>query len=157
MQTVATSLRIGSPGDLLGVVFADPLCQSMPDRTRMVQHALANGECMVATRGDKIVGYVILNNSFFGHAFVPLLVVAMGSRRAGIGTELIAEAEARCKREKLFVSANESNTAAQRLFERRGFVPSGRIENLDDTDDELVYCKWIRRGALYLSNDRSEK
>jgi len=37
--------------------------------------------------------------------------------------------------------------AAQRLFEKCGYVPSGRIENLDDTDDELVYCKWFVRGA----------
>jgi ribosomal protein S18 acetylase RimI-like enzyme len=89
-------------------------------------------------------GYVILDNSFFGHAFIPLLLVAAGNRRRGIGTQLIVEAENRCRREKLFTSANETNVAAQTLFEQREFVRSGRIENLDDTDDELVFCKWLR-------------
>jgi ribosomal protein S18 acetylase RimI-like enzyme len=89
-------------------------------------------------------GYVILDNSFFGHAFIPLLLVGAGNRRRGIGTQLIVEAENRCRREKLFTSANETNVAAQRLFEQREFVRSGRIENLDDTDDELVFCKWLR-------------
>jgi ribosomal protein S18 acetylase RimI-like enzyme len=89
-------------------------------------------------------GYVILDNSFFGHAFIPLLLVGAGNRRRGIGTQLIVEAENRCRREKLFTSANETNVAAQTLFEQREFVRSGRIENLDDTDDELVFCKWLR-------------
>jgi ribosomal protein S18 acetylase RimI-like enzyme len=97
--------------------------------------------------GNKVVGYVILDNSFFGHAFIPLLVVLAGNRRRGIGTRLIVEAEYRCHREKLFISANETNIGAQRLLERRDFVRSGRIENLDDTDDELVFCKWLRNGA----------
>ncbi len=147
MQTLTISLRLGATSDLLGILFADPLCKSDPDRARLIQASLARDECVVAIEGDKILGYVILNYSFFGQAFVPLLVVAMANRRAGIGMQLIAEAETRCSREKLFASANESNIAAQRLFERCGFVPSGRIENLDETDDELVYCKWLQRGA----------
>jgi hypothetical protein len=65
-------------------------------------------------------GYVILDNSFFVHAFIPLLLVAAGNRRRGIGTQLIVEAENRCRREKLFTSANETNVAAQTLFEQRG-------------------------------------
>ena len=147
MQTLTISLRVGATADLLGILFADPLCKSEPGRARLIQASLARGECVVAVESDKILGYVILNYSFFGHAFVPLLVVAVANRRGGIGTQLIAEAETRCTREKLFASANESNMSAQRLFERRGFVPSGRIENLDETDDELVYCKWLKRGA----------
>jgi len=147
VEARALSLRSGSPDDLLGIVFADPLCKSIPERARQIQRALAQGECIVAIEGDRVVGYVILDNSFFGHAFIPLLVVAAQNRRAGIGTLLISEVERRCHREKLFISANESNVPAQRLFALREFVSSGRIENLDDTDDELVYCKWLRAGA----------
>lgn len=147
MQPSTISLRSGTPTDLLGIVSADPLCKFVPERARQVQNALARDECIIAAQGDKVVGYVILDNSFFGHAFIPLLVVAAGNRRVGIGTQLITEAEYRCRREKLFISANETNIAAQRLFERCDFIRSGRIENLDDTDDELVYCKWLRNGA----------
>jgi len=146
VQTLTISLRIGVTADLLGILFADPLCKCDPDRARLIQSSLARSECVVAVESDKVLGYVVLNYSFFGQAFVPLLVVAMANRRAGIGTQLIAEAETRCTREKLFASANESNESARRLFERCGFVPSGRIENLDETD-ELVYCKWLQRGT----------
>lgn len=147
MHVYAASIRLGLPGDLLGIFFADPLCQSVPDRAQMLRRALAQGECLVATEKDRIVGFVIRDSGFFGQAFVPLLVVAVASRRAGIGTALLTKTELGCRRAKLFTTANESNVAAQRLFEKCGYVPSGRIENLDDTDDELVYCKWLRRGA----------
>jgi ribosomal protein S18 acetylase RimI-like enzyme len=86
MQVFAPTIRIGSPDDLLGIYFADPLCQSVPDRARMLSQALARGECFVATQSDRIVGFVIRNSDFFGQAFVPLLVVAVANRRAGIGT-----------------------------------------------------------------------
>jgi ribosomal protein S18 acetylase RimI-like enzyme len=112
-----------------------------------VQLALERAECTVAVEGDQVVGYVILNTSFFGQAFLPLLVVTDHRRRSGIGTQLLVEAESQCTREKLFASTNESNEAARALFERHGFIPSGRIENLDDTDSELVYCKWLRSVA----------
>ena len=146
-QGFACSIRIGLPDDLLSIFFADPMCQSVPDRAQMLGRALAQGECHVATESDRIVGFVIRDCGFFGQAFVPLIVVAVASRRAGIGTALLAEAESGCRRTKLFTTTNESNVAAQRLFEKCGYVPSGRIENLDDTDDELVYCKWLERGA----------
>ena len=84
---------------------------------------------------------------FFGQAFIPLLVVAEANRRVGIGAALLTEAEVGFRRAKLFTTINESNVAAQRLFKKCGYIPSGRIENLDDTDDELVYCKWFVRGA----------
>jgi ribosomal protein S18 acetylase RimI-like enzyme len=147
MQILASSIRTGLPDDLLSIFFTDPLCQSVPDRARLLTHALAHGECLVATENERIVGFVIRNGAFFGQAFVPLLVVAVASRRAGIGTALMAEAEVGCRREKLFTSTNESNVAAQRLFEKCGYVPSGRIANLDDTDDELIFCKWLRHGT----------
>jgi GNAT superfamily N-acetyltransferase len=144
--TTAT-IRIGTPEDLLGIFFADSLCQSVPDRTQLLNRSLAQGECLVATEGDRIVGFAVRNNEFFGQAFVPLLVVALASRRTGIGTALLTEAEYGCRRTKLFTTTNESNESAQRLFLKCGYVPSGRIENLDDTDDELVYCKWLVRGS----------
>jgi ribosomal protein S18 acetylase RimI-like enzyme len=147
MQVIASSIRPGLPDDLLSIFFADPLCQSVPDRARLLTHALAHGECLVATENDRIVGFVVRNRAFFGQAFVPLLVVAAAHRRAGIATALLGEAEVGCQRAKLFTSTTESNVAARRLFEKCGYIPSGRIENLDDTDDELVYCKWLRREA----------
>ena len=90
---------------------------------------------------DEVQGFVILNYTLFGHAFIPLLVVASGDRRRGLATALLEEAERQCVRSKLFISCDRSNAPAQYLFEKFGFVPSGHVENLDDEDDELVFFK----------------
>ena len=98
---------------------------------------------LMATR---FFGFAILNYSFFGRGFVPLLVVAAGDRRTGVGTLLLHEVERRCGKDKLFVSANRSNLPAQWLFEKCGFVQSGRVENLDPNDEGVLYFK-ATRGA----------
>ena len=64
METLAVTIRVGVPNDLLWIVFADPLCQSVPDRAKRVEGALSHGECLVAVDGENIVGYVILDTSF---------------------------------------------------------------------------------------------
>ena len=117
-----------------------------PDRARLIQSALNAGECVVAVDDDEVLGFGILNYTFFQQGFVPLLVVGMGSRRAGIGKALLSELERRCVKPKLYISANRSNIPAQCLFDQCGFVPSGHIKNLDLADDELLFFKAIRPG-----------
>ena len=146
-DTATASLRTGTLADLPGIRFADPLQRADPERAQLVEDALAQGRCVVAVDTDEVLGFAVLNYGFFGHGFVPLLVVAMANRRAGIATRLLQEIEQRCVKRKLFISTNRSNLAAQWLFDKCGFVPSGRIENLDLGDDEAVYFKQLpRRG-----------
>jgi len=127
--------------DLPALRFVDPLMRADPEREHLIRCSVERGECSVAVDDDDVQGFFILNYALFGHAFVPLLVVAAGDRRRGLATALLAEAERQCVRPKLFISCNRSNLPAQYLFERCGFVPSGQIENLDEDDDELVFCK----------------
>lgn len=135
------SIRAGTSPDFDGIRFVDPLLRADPERARLIRSSLAAGECIVALDSDEIVGFAILNYTFFGYGFVPLLVVAVSSRRRGVGIRLLAEVERRCLKSKLYLSANRSNMPAQYLFEKCGFVQSGRIENLDLDDDELVFFK----------------
>jgi ribosomal protein S18 acetylase RimI-like enzyme len=111
------------------------------DRQLLIETSIERAECFVVAEDDEVQGFAILNYTLFGHAFVPLLVVAASERRRGLASALMAEAERQCVRNKLFVSCNRSNVPAQYLFERCGFVPSGQVENLDDEDDELVFFK----------------
>jgi ribosomal protein S18 acetylase RimI-like enzyme len=141
MLSKIATVRSAAIADLPAISFVDPLIRADPDRTRLIEASLRSGECLVAVDGDDVLGYVILNYSFFGEGFVPLLVVAAANRRNGIGTMLLREAERRCTKRKLFVSANRSNLPAQWLFEKCGFVSSGRVENLDLNDDELLFFK----------------
>lgn len=141
MSTEIAKVRSATVSDLPSIRFVDPLMRADPDRPLLIESSLGDGGCIVASDGEEIVGFAILNYSFFGQGFVPLIVVAAGSRRSGVGTLLLGEAERRCTKRKLFVSANRSNMPAHWLFEKCGFAQSGRVQNLDLNDDELLFFK----------------
>lgn len=148
-ETSTLMFRTAGTGDIPGIRFVDPLMRADPERAQLIASALQNGDCIVAAGGDEIVGFAILNYTFFDQGFVPLLVVGAGSRRRGVATALLAELERRCAKPKLYISANQSNLPAQCLFEKCGFTPSGRIENLDLDDAELLYFKYTAVGPRF--------
>ena len=108
--------------------------------------AAERGECLEARADGEPVGFLILDRGFFGCHFVELLYVHAEWRRRGIGTALMRAAEQRCAGQKLFTSTNESNLPMQAACARWGFVLSGRVENLDDGDPELIYFKRASAG-----------
>ncbi|MGP1677253.1 MAG: GNAT family N-acetyltransferase [Burkholderiales bacterium] len=145
-MTTITAIRTAELADFAGIRFIDPLMRAHPDRAQLIDSSVRNGECMVAFADADILGFAVLNYSFYNQGFIPLLVVAMGNRRSGIGTRLLSEAERRCTKPKLYVCAGRSNLPAHWLFEKRGFVPSDLVANLDLYDDELVLFKSVERG-----------
>lgn len=146
METLAQEgIREGRPSDHAQLLDVDELARSQPERAVRLLAALREGECLVAEAGGEVRGFVVLNYTFFGFGFIPLVVVGEGNRRAGIGLRLLAAAEARCASAKLFTSTNASNAAARRLLERAGFRRSGVIENMDNNDPEVVYFKLVAK------------
>lgn len=109
----------------------------------MLQNAIAAGRCLAAFADEKPIGYAIVNDDFFGHAFVPVLMVDAAYRRRNVASRLLAAVESATRGEKLFISTNTSNRAAQKLFVRAGFERSGCVENLDEDDPELFFVKWL--------------
>jgi ribosomal protein S18 acetylase RimI-like enzyme len=139
MQSVANiTIREGLPSDIGAVVNVDEFAQAHPERADFIAASIANGECFIAEIGADVAGFAVLNYSFFGFGFIPVLVVARAYRRQGVGRRLAVETQLRCKSRKLFTSANASNVAALALFARAGFIRSGNIENLDEGDSEIV-------------------
>jgi ribosomal protein S18 acetylase RimI-like enzyme len=142
MRSLVTSvIRTAVAADLSALLKNDAYAETHPERQAFLAVAVERGEVLAAIAGQQPVGHILLNYGFFGRGFVPLVLVAPSVRRQGIARLLFAAAESQCRTESLFTSTNESNSAARRLFERVGFQPSGRIENLDPGDPELVYCK----------------
>jgi ribosomal protein S18 acetylase RimI-like enzyme len=139
--TQAITVRRAATADLPGLLESDAYASSHPERHGFLTEAVERGECIGAFFGGQPVGYIVLNHSFFGRGFVPLVVVTPSMRRQGVAQSLFVAAESLCKTETLFTSTNASNTEAQRLLERIGFKRSGSIENLDAGDSELVYFK----------------
>ena len=113
-------------------------------RQDFLDNAIKAGQCLVARMEDAPVGFAVLNQSFYGHGFIALLIVHPGHRRRGVATALIRHIESICPMEKLFTSTNESNEPMQRLCETLGFVRSGYIENLDAGDPEVIFFKRVR-------------
>jgi len=135
------SVREGQPSDLPSLGGLDERVRSDPLRRASLVAHLSDAQCLIAEAGGELLGFVLWDYSFFGCSFIPLIVVAASHRRRGVGLRLLRGVEARCTRAKLFTSANASNDAAQALYGRAGFVPSGVIENLDEGDPELVFYK----------------
>lgn len=90
------------------------------------------------------MGFAILDRSFFGEAYLSLLIVAADRRRMGVGTALVRHLESRMPGRKLFTSTNRSNRPMQAFCRALGFLRSGIVENLDEGDPELIYVKWAR-------------
>jgi ribosomal protein S18 acetylase RimI-like enzyme len=140
METVATfTIRPGAPSDHAAIVRIDEYARSHPERVVSLEVALAAGECLVAEEDGDIAGVAILNYTFFGFGFIPLILVAPSRRRRRVGLRLLAEAQVRCTSRKLFTSANASNKAAHALLAKAGFVRSGSVDNIDDNDPEIIF------------------
>jgi ribosomal protein S18 acetylase RimI-like enzyme len=136
-----SSIREAGEGDLGLLCECDAYAKAHESRRAELRRMLAQSCCLLATAKDEPLGYAVLEYTFFGHGFVPLICVAAAHQEKGIGLGLLFELERRCITAKLFTSCNASNERAQRLFLRAGFVRSGTIDNLDAGDPEIVYFK----------------
>jgi len=132
-------IRGGIVSDLPALIRIDEIAQSSAKRRAQLEQALASGQCFVVLEHDEVIGFITLSYTFFGCGFIPLLVVAASHRRRGTALRLLDVAREQCRTEKLFSSANQSNFTAARLFAKAGYVESGRIDNLDPGDPEIVF------------------
>ncbi|CAM4813239.1 unnamed protein product, partial [Rotaria magnacalcarata] len=106
--------------------------------------SVASSYCHVALWNDKlIVGYAVLDYSFYAQAFISMVLIHPLYRRQGVGLMLMNYLEERTviTTKKLFTSTNLSNLAMQSLLAKLKYQLTGVIQNLDDGDPELVYYK----------------
>ncbi|WP_254241829.1 GNAT family N-acetyltransferase [Achromobacter pestifer] len=126
------------------MVELDPIARQEPGRRTFIAQAVAAGQCWAATEAEDasaLIGYGVLDRSFFEHDFIPLIVVKHSARRRGVATAIMRTLELQCRGGKLFTSTNTSNIAMRQLLGQLGFIGSGQIDNLDDGDPELVFVK----------------
>ncbi|MDN6858978.1 GNAT family N-acetyltransferase [Pseudomonas sp. CAN2814] len=130
--------------DLDGLIALDAIARCEPRRRRFIEQAITAGQCWVAVEaGDSsvLLGYGVLDYSFFEQAFIPLVVVGDSARRRGVGSAILRALESRSGAAKLFTSTNASNEPMRRLLGKLGFIGSGQVENLDEGDPELIFVK----------------
>lgn len=134
------AIRPAGRGDIPALIAIDPLSLTDVDRRQSIARWAAAGQCFVAVRAEKLVGYVALTRAFFHQPFVELLIVAHDDRRSGVGLALLNHCMSETATEaKLWSSTNASNAAMRALLAKAGFVQTGVVENLDDGDPELIF------------------
>lgn len=116
-------------------------------RRAFIRHSVANGTCFVCVTDEQVVGYGVLEYSFYGNGFVSMLMVHPDHRHRGAGTQLIRHFESICQTAKLFTSTNLSNLPMQALLAKLEYRLSGVVHNLDEGDPELVYFKPLREAG----------
>lgn len=90
-------------------------------------------------RVRRLLGYCVVEYTFFEQGFVTMLMVAPSARERGVGHRLLDAVAASCATPKLFTSTNVSNQPMQRLLQRAGWSPVGLVHGLDEGDPELFY------------------
>jgi len=123
----------------------DHITQHDEKRRQFIAEAVSAGGCWVAMVDGQVVGFVVVEYTFFANGFISLLYIHPDFRLRGIGIALMRHVEAICKTDKLFTSTNQSNVPMQSLLKKGAYVRSGIIENLDEGDPELVYFKRLSK------------
>ena len=135
----ATEIRwlAATNADLRDLLECDAYAQSSEPRRLSLARWCAQGSALLAEAEGRVLGFLVLEHSFFGLGFIPLICVRAAARREGLARFLLANAESLCRTNKLFAS----NQSAHALFIRASFARSGTIENLEAGNPELVFYK----------------
>lgn len=139
------TIRSAISSDFDAIAAADAGARGDPERGSLLRSHIEGSRCWVADDQGEVVGFLVLEYTFYGNGFVSLLVVRQDSRRHGIGRALLKHAASTCTTAKLFTSTNESNRPMRSLLSGEGFQESGVIHNLDEGDPELVFFRRVPR------------
>ena len=131
--------------DIETIISFDEVAWVEASRRDFIQNSVQSDNAWVAILNDRVVGYAVLEYTFFSQGFMSMLYVHKNYRRRGIGSTLVRYIESICTRDKLFTSTNESNQPMQALMAKLGYAPSGVVNNLDENDPEIIYFKRITR------------
>jgi ribosomal protein S18 acetylase RimI-like enzyme len=119
------------------------LTKSLINHAGYIKKSVKAGKCYAAIISGKVVGVGILENIFDQLGYISLLATHPDYQRRGVSTALINRMGLYCPNHKLFTSTNQSNVTAQKTYEANGFIRSGKIENLDEGDPEIIYFKQL--------------
>ncbi len=138
------SIRPAVENDKEAICYVDLIAQRENERREFIRRAVTLGECFVAIVGERIIGYGVLNYSFYHSGFIEMVYIRSDYRRSSAGAALVKHFESLCQTPKIFTSTNLSNLPMQSLLAKLGYALSGVIHNLDEDDPEIVYFKRLR-------------
>ena len=137
------SIRPAVENDIEALCTLDHIARREDERREFIRREVVSDHCFVAVFDETVVGYVVLNYTFYNNGCIDMLYIHSDYRRRGAATALVRQMELRCRTPKLFTSTNQSNLSMQSMLAKLGYEPSGIIHNLDEGDPELVYFKRV--------------
>lgn len=135
------TIRPAVENDIEALCSLDLIARQDEGRREFIRREVASGDCFVAVTDGTVIGYGVLNYTFYYNGCVDMLYVHSEHRRRGAGEALLRHMETLCRTPKLFTSTNLSNLRMQSLLAKLGYELSGVIHNLDEGDPEIVYLK----------------
>lgn len=138
------SIRPAGERDVEDICSLDLIGSREDGRRELIRRAVASNTCFVAVADEEVIGYCMLNYTFYSNGYIDMLYVHSDHRRSGVGAALLRHVESLCQTPKLFTSTNLSNLPMQSLLSKSGYQLSGVIHNLDESDPEIVYYKRVR-------------
>ena len=139
-----STLRLAQASDLDALYRLDANAHNDQERRNFIARKVQADNCFVAV-DDQIIGYGILEYTFYENGFVSMLYVHPNHRRSGMGTRLLQYLESICQTPKLFTSTNLSNLPMQSLLAKLNYRLSGVLHHLDENDPELMYFKSLQQ------------
>lgn len=137
-------IRLAQESDIELICGFDAATQQDHRRRDFIARSVSVGNCHVALDNHVLVGYGVLDYTFFDNGFVSMLYVRSNYRQHGMGLEMMRHLESKCQTAKLFTSTNLSNLPMQSLLAKLDYKLSGVIHDLDEGDPELVYVKYLK-------------
>ena len=135
------SIRPAVATDIETLCSMDLVAQTDTERRELIAASVTAKTCYVAVSNGEVIGYGVVTYSFYRQGWIDLVYVTERYRRLGAGKALLDHMERQCRTAKLFTSTNLSNFQMQALLGKLGYTVSGVINNLDDSDLEIVYFK----------------
>lgn len=136
-----TFIRLANENDIESICLIDLIALREIERRSFIRNSVISGNCFVVVMDENVIGYGVLNYSFFSNAFIEMLYIAVEHRQSGAGSRLVKHMESICQTSKLFTSTNLSNLPMHSLLTKLGFILSGVIHHLDEGDPEIIYFK----------------
>jgi N-acetylglutamate synthase-like GNAT family acetyltransferase len=143
MDKRTLSIRLAIENDVDKIISFEHIAQQSESRRIFIRRSVATKSCYVASY-EQIVGYAVLEYSFYEMGFMSMLYVHSDWQRHGVGTKLLKHLESVCQTNRLFTSTNLSNVQMQALLAKLRYKLSGVIHDLDEDDPELVYVKYLQ-------------
>ncbi|WP_231868387.1 GNAT family N-acetyltransferase [Fictibacillus phosphorivorans] len=132
-------IRQANEQDINAIINIDQRIIGSDRRKGEISQAVIEERCLIISSEGELFGFLIYHVHFFECCFISLLMIDPAHQRKGLASALLSRIKQISPTVKIFSSTNESNESMKRVFTKNGFSKSGKVDNLDEGDPEIIY------------------